>query len=185
MSVNVAPKEVDIASKDPSIVDYKEALDVETRPFEGHAVDRMPESLRPLSDDERAAIAKRVVRKADLVIMYVFIRFVKSPLTSDHHFRPIICTLYILNCVSLAPLIQLSHNADFVTLIDIDRQNLSAAKLQGILEDLNMSLTDFATAVAILFVGYLPFQIPSNLIISRMTRPGLCAFFPLSPNHFC
>ncbi len=59
---------------------------------------------------------------------------------------------------------------------DIDRQNLSASKLQGILTALDMDLTQFATAVAILFVGYLPFQIPSNLIVSQIPRPGLCRF---------
>lgn len=42
------------------------------------------------------------------------------------------------------------------------------------MEDLDMSTQDFATAISILFVGYLPFQLPSNLIISRLTRPGLC-----------
>lgn len=55
----------------------------------------------------------------------------------------------------------------------IDRQNLSAAKLQGIMEDLNMNTEQFATAVSILFVGYIPFQIPSNLLITRISRPGL------------
>lgn len=68
--------------------------------------------------------------------------------------RPIMGVLYILNY--------------------IDRQNLAAAKLQGIMEDLNMTNQQFATAISILFVGYLPFQLPSNLIISRLTRPGLC-----------
>ncbi|CAD0092582.1 unnamed protein product [Aureobasidium vineae] len=62
----------------------------------------------------------------------------------------------------------LKRKADF-TIMPI---NLAAAKLQGIMEDLNMSTTDFATAVSILFVGYLPFQIPSNLILSSITRPG-------------
>ncbi|KAI8654754.1 MFS domain-containing protein [Fusarium keratoplasticum] len=66
---------------------------------------------------------------------------------------PIIGILYILNY--------------------IDRQNLAAAKLQGITEDLNMTTEQFATSISILFVGYLPFQIPSNLIISRIARPGL------------
>jgi|SRR5690242_12471755 len=66
---------------------------------------------------------------------------------------PIIGILYILNY--------------------IDRQNLAAAKLQGIMEDLNMTTQQFATAISILFVGYLPFQIPSNLIISSISRPGL------------
>lgn len=55
----------------------------------------------------------------------------------------------------------------------IDRQNLSAAKLQGITEDLNMTTEQFATAISILFVGYLPFQIPSNLIITKISRPGM------------
>ncbi|KAE8143099.1 major facilitator superfamily domain-containing protein [Aspergillus pseudotamarii] len=55
----------------------------------------------------------------------------------------------------------------------IDRQNLAAAKLQGIMEDLNMTTQQFATAVSILFVGYLPFQIPSNLIITKISRPGM------------
>lgn len=70
--------------------------------------------------------------------------------------RPVMGILYILNY--------------------IDRQNLGAAKLQGIMEDLNMNTDQFATAVSILFVGYLPFQIPSNLLISRLSRPGLCEF---------
>jgi MFS family permease len=55
----------------------------------------------------------------------------------------------------------------------IDRQNLAAAKLQGITEDLHMSTEQFATAVSILYVGYLPFQIPSNLLITKMARPGM------------
>lgn len=55
----------------------------------------------------------------------------------------------------------------------IDRQNLAAAKLQGITEDLNMTTQQFATSISILFVGYLPFQIPSNLIITKVSRPGM------------
>ncbi|OIW25773.1 putative pantothenate transporter [Coniochaeta ligniaria NRRL 30616] len=55
----------------------------------------------------------------------------------------------------------------------IDRQNLAAAKLQGIMEDLNMTTQQFATSVSILFVGYLPFQIPSNLLITKFSRPGM------------
>jgi len=66
---------------------------------------------------------------------------------------PIIGVLYILNY--------------------IDRQNLAAAKLQGVMDDLKMTEDMFATAIAILFAGYIPFQIPSNLLISRISRPGL------------
>lgn len=53
----------------------------------------------------------------------------------------------------------------------IDRQNLSAAKLQGIMEDLNMTTEQFATAVSILFVGYLPFQIVSCLFTTSPSGP--------------
>ncbi|KAI7158591.1 MFS general substrate transporter [Hortaea werneckii] len=55
----------------------------------------------------------------------------------------------------------------------IDRQNLSAAKLQGIMDDLNLTEQQFATAISILFVGYLPFQIPSNILITKIPRPGV------------
>ncbi|KAI7554814.1 MFS general substrate transporter [Hortaea werneckii] len=55
----------------------------------------------------------------------------------------------------------------------IDRQNLSAAKLQGIMDDLNLTEQQFATAISILFVGYLPFQIPSNILITKIPRPGM------------
>lgn len=41
------------------------------------------------------------------------------------------------------------------------------------MEDLRMNEQQFATAIAILFAGYLPFQIPSNLIITKIPRPGL------------
>lgn len=71
---------------------------------------------------------------------------------------PIIGILYILNY--------------------IDRQNLAAAKLQGIMDDLNMTTQEFATAISILFVGYLPFQIPSNMIITKISRPGMCKSTP-------
>lgn len=75
----------------------------------------------------------------------------------DSTILPIIAILYILNY--------------------IDRQNLSAAKLHGITEDLNMTTQQFATAISILFVGYLPFQIPSNLIITKISRPGMYICF--------
>ncbi|KAJ5107708.1 nicotinamide mononucleotide permease [Penicillium angulare] len=71
----------------------------------------------------------------------------------DFLILPIIMLLYILNY--------------------IDRQNLSAAKLQNIMEDLNMTADQFSTAISILYVGYIPFQIPSNMIIIKVPRPGL------------
>lgn len=106
-----------------------------TSTAEGQVIDRMPDCLRALGEDEMKALNRKIVRKVDLVVL------------------PTIGILYILNY--------------------IDRQNLAAAKLQGIMEDLNMTTQQFATAVSILFVGYLPFQIPSNLLITKIPRPGM------------
>ncbi|KAI1214722.1 major facilitator superfamily domain-containing protein [Annulohypoxylon truncatum] len=55
----------------------------------------------------------------------------------------------------------------------VDRSALAATKVYGIMEDLGMSTTDFATVISILFVGYIPFQIPSNLLMTKIRRPGL------------
>jgi MFS family permease len=96
---------------------------------------REPESLRNLSQEELAAMNKKLVRKIDLLIL------------------PTIGILYILNY--------------------IDRQNLGAAKLEGIEKDLHLSTAQFASAISILFAGYLPFMVPSNLLITKIPRPGM------------
>ncbi|GAM38009.1 hypothetical protein TCE0_033r08409 [Talaromyces pinophilus] len=71
----------------------------------------------------------------------------------DMVIMPIMGILYILNYV--------------------DRSALAAAKVYGIMDDLHMTTNDFATAISILFAGYIPFQIPSNLLMTRIPRPGL------------
>ncbi|AFR96826.2 nicotinamide mononucleotide permease [Cryptococcus neoformans] len=102
---------------------------------EDHATAILPESLWGMSEEERSALERKIVRKMDLIVL------------------PIIMILYILNY--------------------IDRQNLAVSKLQGIMVDLDLTTQQFATCVSVLFAGYLPFQIPSNYIISRIPRPGL------------
>nr|XP_031860059.1 uncharacterized protein CI109_004422 [Kwoniella shandongensis]KAA5527131.1 hypothetical protein CI109_004422 [Kwoniella shandongensis] len=131
MSRNVHLHDEDIES------DVKDTTLIETQGVPDHDDEAvtMPPNLRALTEEERNAMEKAIVRKADMVIM------------------PVIGLLYILNYV--------------------DRQNLASAKLQGIMEDLNMTTQQFATAISILFVGYLPLQLPSNLLISRLSRPGL------------
>ncbi|GAA5820965.1 hypothetical protein JCM11251_001898 [Rhodosporidiobolus azoricus] len=54
----------------------------------------------------------------------------------------------------------------------LDRNNLAAARVQGIEEDLGMVGTQFNTAISLLFVGYILGQLPSNMILSR-SRPSL------------
>ncbi|KAK0637059.1 major facilitator superfamily domain-containing protein [Bombardia bombarda] len=55
----------------------------------------------------------------------------------------------------------------------LDRNNLGAARLKGLQEDLNMENTQYATCLSILYVGYILMQVPSNIFINRISRPSL------------
>ncbi|KAI1187355.1 major facilitator superfamily domain-containing protein [Nemania serpens] len=71
----------------------------------------------------------------------------------DWRLLPMIIIMYILNY--------------------IDRNNIAAAKLSGLPEDLHLEGNQFQTAVSILFVGYLLMQVPSNLFLNKIGVPGL------------
>lgn len=74
---------------------------------------------------------------------------------------------------------------------EMDRNNIAAARLGGLQEDLGINNTQYATCLSILYVGYVSFsvfttwaieedsnatkilmQIPSNMIINRIPRPS-------------
>ncbi|XMA13396.1 hypothetical protein WAI453_006187 [Rhynchosporium graminicola] len=55
----------------------------------------------------------------------------------------------------------------------LDRNNIAAAKLAGLMQDLNLSTTEFNTSVSILFVGYLLMQVPSNLFLNKIGKPAI------------
>ncbi|KAL2837604.1 major facilitator superfamily domain-containing protein [Aspergillus pseudodeflectus] len=55
----------------------------------------------------------------------------------------------------------------------LDRQNIAAAKLAGIKEDLGISDVQYQTCVSILFVGYILMQVPSNIIVGKIRWPGV------------
>ncbi|KAF3026504.1 hypothetical protein E8E14_013484 [Neopestalotiopsis sp. 37M] len=54
----------------------------------------------------------------------------------------------------------------------LDRNNIAAAKTAGIAKTLGLTSTQYATAVAILFVGYVLAQIPSNMFLAGI-RPSI------------
>ncbi|KAH8669787.1 major facilitator superfamily domain-containing protein [Tricladium varicosporioides] len=54
----------------------------------------------------------------------------------------------------------------------LDRNNIAAAKVAGIAKSLKLSDTQYATAVALLFVGYVLMQIPSNIFLAQI-RPSI------------
>ncbi|WRT68772.1 uncharacterized protein IL334_005752 [Kwoniella shivajii] len=75
----------------------------------------------------------------------------------DWLLMPVLVCLYILNY--------------------LDRQNISSAKIAGISKDLNLSTTQYNTAVSVLFAGYVSLQIPSNMIVSKIKYPGIYICF--------
>ncbi|KFA71170.1 hypothetical protein S40288_04668 [Stachybotrys chartarum IBT 40288] len=55
----------------------------------------------------------------------------------------------------------------------LDRNNIAAARLRGLEDDLDLSGTEYATCLSILYVGYILMQVPSNIFINRISRPSL------------
>ncbi|KAI2784178.1 MFS general substrate transporter [Daldinia loculata] len=64
----------------------------------------------------------------------------------------------------LLPMLMLMYMLNF-----LDRSNLSQARLGTLEDDLGMTGTDFNLATSILFVGYILMQLPSNLLITRVS----------------
>ncbi|EGO26550.1 hypothetical protein SERLADRAFT_447730 [Serpula lacrymans var. lacrymans S7.9] len=55
----------------------------------------------------------------------------------------------------------------------IDRVAVTSARLKGLEADLGLTDVQYDTVVAILYASYCPAQIPSNIILNRVTRPTL------------
>lgn len=54
----------------------------------------------------------------------------------------------------------------------LDRNNIAAARLKGLQDDLNLTNTQYSTCLSILYVGYILMQIPSNMfIVSYLQSP--------------
>ncbi|KAJ9297181.1 hypothetical protein DTO271G3_4474 [Paecilomyces variotii] len=71
----------------------------------------------------------------------------------DTRLLPIVILMYILNY--------------------LDRNNIAAARLAGLQEDLGLTSVQYQTSVSILFVGYLLMQIPSNLFLNKLGKPAI------------
>ncbi|KYK54721.1 putative MFS transporter [Drechmeria coniospora] len=62
----------------------------------------------------------------------------------------------------------------------LDRVNIGNARLYGLEADLGLSSTQFQVAVSILFVTYLAFEVPSNLVLKRFTPRRWIAFIAVA-----
>ncbi|KAL8719424.1 MAG: hypothetical protein Q9225_003567 [Loekoesia sp. 1 TL-2023] len=55
----------------------------------------------------------------------------------------------------------------------LDRNNIAAARLAGLEDELNLTGTQYLTALSILFVGYILMQVPSNLFLNKIGKPAI------------
>ncbi|KAL3421896.1 pantothenate transporter liz1 [Phlyctema vagabunda] len=55
----------------------------------------------------------------------------------------------------------------------LDRNNIAAARLAGLEDDLNLTSVQYSTSVSILFVGYILMQVPSNIYLNKIGKPAL------------
>lgn len=55
----------------------------------------------------------------------------------------------------------------------IDRNNLSASKDHGVVEDLKLKGTEYSTLLSILYCGYILMQLPSNMLVQYTGRPSI------------
>ncbi|KAJ5377125.1 uncharacterized protein N7496_004534 [Penicillium cataractarum] len=54
----------------------------------------------------------------------------------------------------------------------LDRTNIGNAKISGMQTDLNLTSNQYSVALVVFFVGYVIFEVPSNLVLGR-TRPSI------------
>ncbi|KAK7688814.1 hypothetical protein QCA50_007503 [Cerrena zonata] len=54
----------------------------------------------------------------------------------------------------------------------IDRNAVTAARIEGLQDDLHLTDVQYSTVLAVLYVTYVPAQIPSNMILNKISRPS-------------
>lgn len=62
----------------------------------------------------------------------------------------------------------------------LDRVNIGNARLYGLEEDLGMTGNDYQLAVSVLFITYLSFEVPSNLVLKKFTPSRWIAFITVA-----
>jgi hypothetical protein len=99
-----------------------------------HDVNELPASLQSLSADEVHKLGLKTTTRLDLIVMPALV---------------IMYILYVTTVISSWAEIVADSSSNY-----LDRQNIAASKLANIMRDLDMSVTQYNTAVSILFVGY-------------------------------
>lgn len=55
----------------------------------------------------------------------------------------------------------------------LDRANIGNAKIEGMDKDLNLSGVQYNIALSLFFVPYILFEIPSNILLKRFSKPSI------------
>lgn len=55
----------------------------------------------------------------------------------------------------------------------LDRNNIAAARLYGIVQDTGLVGSEYQTVISVLFASYIFFQVPSNIVASKLRYPGI------------
>ncbi|KAI0009201.1 MFS general substrate transporter [Xylariaceae sp. FL0662B] len=67
------------------------------------------------------------------------------------------------------------------TIAMVDRSNISVARISGLDEDLGLAVGDRASvALLVFFIGYMLFELPSNMVIGRLGPANWLAFIALA-----
>jgi len=53
----------------------------------------------------------------------------------------------------------------------IDRANIGNAKIEGMLEDLNMSAVQYNIVLSVFFIPYILLEVQSNIVLKKFARP--------------
>ncbi|CAG7988573.1 unnamed protein product [Penicillium olsonii] len=69
--------------------------------------------------------------------------------------------------LTLLPMIWIMYLLSYM-----DRTNIGNAKISGMASDLDLTSNQYSTALVVFFVGYVVFEVPSNLVLTR-TRPSI------------
>lgn len=54
----------------------------------------------------------------------------------------------------------------------LDRNNFANARLKGLEQDLGLSDVQYQTCISILLVGYVVMQVPSNMLLDKLSKPA-------------
>ncbi|KHO02091.1 Major facilitator superfamily domain, general substrate transporter [Metarhizium album ARSEF 1941] len=117
-----------------------------------------------LVSSSRGVDERRLVRKLDL------------------HLIPLIMGIYLFSFVDRHVLLSVPFApfAPFAVPLCHGPVNLGNARLYGLEQDVGLSASQFQVAISIFFVTYMLFEVPSNLVLKRLTPRRWIAFITVS-----